>query len=262
MKQETIPVETPESPLAVTKAGAKAVKEIAAMKLPDEAIQEMTLAEKLLRIEAEMPEIQKTGQNVDKAGKVQYEFVEQQTIMHAVRPLLIKYGILVIPRVIEHKLHNKQGFDTRANAEVGKGVKVVASMEFVFINTHDREDILTIPWTAEGDDYGDKGTNKATTIAQKNMYIRLFNIADTDPDATSPAEASIASPDKPAPVDKHTIIFTMLKRLKMSPEEFEKGLKKPIEKMTNAEADDSIARMEAVIARQNAQEAAGIEAQQ
>lgn len=255
--------QTTLAPEEITKKKAELKAKLIAHPSPKEAkeIESMSLVQKLIKIELDMPEIQKTGQNKDKSGNVQYEFVEQQTIMHAVRPLLLKYGVLVIPRVDDHKLHNKQGIDSRTGNEVSKGVKVVAKMTFTFINAHQPDDRLDIPWTAEGDDYGDKGTNKATTIAQKNMYIRLFNIADTDPDQTSPAEGGLEAPEKPATADKHTVVYTMLKRLKISPADFEAKQKKPVEKMTNAEVAEAVTRMEAVIARLNAQEAAGVQPQ-
>lgn len=215
-----------------------------------EDIQKMSLVEKVLRIGEDMPEITKTGHN----DKQDYDFVEQQTIMNAVRPLLQRYRVIVVPRVVDHKLHNKQGFDTKAGQEVAKGVKVVVSMTFTFINVDDPDDKLEVPWTAEGDDWGDKGTNKATTIGQKNVYIRTFNIADTDPDAEMPEGGSVAAPAKTITPQKESTIYRMLKRLGKTVEEYEAALKKPVAKMTNQEADDAIAKMQAAIERMLASE--------
>lgn len=222
-----------------------------------ESIKKMSLTERLLMIESEIKDIKRTGQNInEKTGEVRYTFVEQQTVMNTVRPLLTKYRVIVRPQVIDHKLINRTGYDERAAAEVSRGVKVVVKMTFTFINVDKPTETEDIQWFAEGDDWGDKGTNKATTIAQKNMYIRRFNIADDDPDAVTPERAGVVTPTKTVSPDKVTIINTMLRRLKQSPADFEKRLGKDIEKMTNAEADDAIARMEAVISRKLAEEAA------
>lgn len=229
------------------KEEAKASKP-ATVQLPQFA--KLTLIEKLLHIEQEMPDIEKTGHNENQ----NYDFVEQKTIMNAVRPLLQSYGVLVIPRVTGHTLQNKQGWNIKANATTEMGVKAVVSMVFTFVNVHKPDDKLDIPWTAEGDDYGDKGTNKATTIAQKNMYIRLFNIADSDPDADTPAGGSVAAPAKTITAQKETMIYRMLKAVDLTVESYEAGLKKPVTKMTNEEADQAILKFQAAIERKRASE--------
>lgn len=225
---------------------------VASEKTEAQRITSLMLTEKLLEIEKEMPEITKTGHNENQ----NYDFVEQQTIMNTVRPLLQKYGVLVIPRVVDHSVSNKQGWNIKANAVTETGVKVVVKMVFQFINVHGDDDTLDIPWTAEGDDWGDKGTNKATTIAQKNMYIRLFNIADTDPDAETPAGGSVATPTKSITPQKQTMIYTMLEALGVTVEAYEVGLKKSVEKLTNEEADQAIAAMQAAIMRKRVSETA------
>jgi hypothetical protein len=250
-EQETLPV-APATEEAPPTPAAEAPKAAKAKASKDSAGSKLSLGEKLLKIAEEMPDIQKTGHN----DKQDYDFVEQQAIMHAVRPLLLKYGVMVIPSVVDHKLHNKQGFDAKAGQEVAKGVKVVVKMNFRFCNIADPEDILDIPWTSEGDDYGDKGTNKATTIAQKNMYIRLFNIADIDPDAETPEGGSVAAPGKVITSQKEAMIYRMLKRLGISVETYEKDvIKKAVGKLTNEEGDTAIAKMQAAIERQLASEA-------
>lgn len=243
----TVPVEVETSApaLPIAKGDSQPVKA--------KTVKTLNLGQKLIKIAEEMPDIQKTGKN-----EVQnYEFVEQQTIMHAVRPLLLKYGVIVVPTVLDHKVHNKQGFDPKAGQEVAKGVKIIVKMNFRFSDTDNPQDTLDIPWIGEGDDWGDKGTNKATTIAQKNMYIRLFNIADVDPDAESPAGGSVAAAKVITP-QKESMIYRMLKHLDVTVEKYEAELiKKPITKLTNEEADAAIAKMQALIERRLASEAQG-----
>lgn len=211
-----------------------------------EDIQSMSLVERLLHIEEDMPEIPKTGHN----EKGEYHFREAEQVVRAVRLLQNYYHVKVIPNVTDHKLHNKQGYSDKAGTEVARGVKAIVHMSFQFVNVDSPEDILNINWTAEGDDWGDKGTNKATTIAQKNMYLKLYNIGDEDPDAEVPEGGSIAAPSKLITSQKETNLYRMIRRLGMTVEEYEKALKKTVAKMTNEEADSAIAKFQAAIERQ------------
>lgn len=92
-------------------------------------------------------------------------------------PLFAKHGVVVVPRVVDAVYRD---ITSKANA---KGVSVRVTVEYDFV-APDMSGV-TMTFRAEGDDYGDKATNKAVQQAIKYGLIQMFQIAtgEVDPDA-------------------------------------------------------------------------------
>lgn len=131
----------------------------------------LNIYQKVNHIASEIGAIEKSGRN----DFNHYNFIEQAVVVATIKPLLLKYGVAIIPSVSDQKLIEKE-----------KGSKILVGTSYTVINTDDPEDRFVADWAGEGDDTLDKGTNKALTASQKYFYMKLFNISDKeDPDAES-----------------------------------------------------------------------------
>ena len=147
---------------------------------------------RIAKVIAELPAIGKDRKNEAQ----RYTFRGIDDIMAALKPLLGKHGIIIVPNVLERLV------DTRALRNGG-------SLYFTYLRV--RYDIYVPEGLAfsaevwgEGSDSGDKSTNKAMTAAYKYLVNQVFCIADAsteDGDAQSP-EVGDAPKPKPKSASK------------------------------------------------------------
>ena len=138
---------------------------------------DLTIYEKLSAIMDEVGKIEKTGKN-DTQG---YKFIEQAVVMARLRPLFVKYGLVILPQVKGTNYH-----DTPS----GKMLVAQLDMNFTLVNVDNPADRLEFSWSSEGADNGDKAINKAETAGQKYWLLKLLMISEKDdPDADSPGQS-------------------------------------------------------------------------
>ena len=132
--------------------------------------QQLNLYQKLAKITGEIGVIAKDGNNQQQ----KYKYIEYETIAGKFRELFSKYGVVLIPSMVEQE---RSAITTSRGSS---GVSTVCHFEFTVVNA-------------------DKPTNKAATAAVKYYLMRQFNISskgDEDPDSQTPEVA--AKQQKPA----------------------------------------------------------------
>lgn len=140
----------------------------------------MSIHQRLGRILAEMPAIGK-GQRNEQQG---FMFRGHDDVMNALNPLLSKYGVFFVPRVLERVT------DQRTTRQGGTMYEVNLHVEFTFYGP-DGDFVEGSTW-GEGTDSGDKSTNKAMTMALKNMLAQTFAVSTQE---ISQLDADQHSPD-------------------------------------------------------------------
>jgi len=145
--------------------------------------QQLNLYQKLAKITGEIGVIAKDGNNQQQ----KYKYIEYETIAGKFRELFSKYGVVLIPSMVEQE---RSAITTSRGSS---GVSTVCHFEFTVVNADKPDDRFVVKWQGEAADYGDKATNKAATAAVKYYLMRQFNISskgDEDPDSQTPEVAT------------------------------------------------------------------------
>lgn len=116
----------------------------------------LTLVSKLTQVMDLVAGVEKRGYNQHH----KYHFVQFNDVYEATRKMLAERNILLL----QHRV-------TRSR----EGSVTVVDWEFEF-RDGDSGEVIRIPWTSEGQDTQDKGTNKAATAARKYFLITQFQI--------------------------------------------------------------------------------------
>lgn len=159
----------------------------------DDRIAGMNLWQKLAAITGEVGIIAKDGNNESQ----KYKFIENAAVAGRLRELYGKYHVDFAPEMLERTERPLSG---------GKGQNILVKMKFTFTNADDPAQKQEAIWEGESSDYGDKGTNKAATAAEKSYQMKKFNISEKgdDPDAASIEDTptpEVAQPKKPSVAD-------------------------------------------------------------
>lgn len=112
----------------------------------------------------------------DKTVNGQYRFVSHDQVTAKVHPLLVKYGVAIIPSIDEVKQ---------------EGNRTTVKLLCVFLNSDNPSDQFTICSYGQGVDGGDKGIGKAYSYAYKYALLKTFCLEtgdDPDNDAKSTYE--------------------------------------------------------------------------
>lgn len=164
----------------------------AAMRDAAEAAAAMTVHERVGAIVAEMPAIGK-GQKNEQQG---FMYRGHDDVMNELNPLLSKYGVFFTPRVLERIT------DQRTTSRGGIMYEVNLHVEYTFYGP--RGDSFTASAWGEGTDSGDKSTNKAMTMALKNVLAQTFAVSteenaryDTDQHSDEPTQGRESARPKP-----------------------------------------------------------------
>lgn len=103
----------------------------------------------------------------DKKGGLQYTVVSHDAVTAAVRPVLLKNGVIYFPEALQW-------------AEEGKTTKV--SMNIRFQNIDDKDDFIIVPTFGYGVDPQDKGPGKAMSYAVKYAVLKTLGLETGDDD--------------------------------------------------------------------------------
>lgn len=159
----------------MTKANAEKKKEI--------DTRPTNIHEALLMVYEQVGYVEKTGK-MDYGSK--YSYASESDLIHALRPAIVKAGVLVYPLNIE-----------TLDQSDGKG-----KVKYTFRFQHAHSDTyIDVPAIGEGVDKGDKASYKAATGAMKYALRQTF-VMETgdDPDETSSEEiAKYRQPLTPKP---------------------------------------------------------------
>lgn len=135
--------------------------------------------ERVLAILDELPAIGKDQRNQQQG----FMFRGHDDILNALNPLLAKHGVFVVPDVIERIVAQRQ------TQRGGVMYEVNLHVAFRFYGV-DGDHVEASTW-GEGTDTGDKATNKAMTMAFKNVLNQTFAISSAefkDADGETPEE--------------------------------------------------------------------------
>lgn len=144
---------------------------------------ELTIFQRMIHVINELPAIGKTQRNREQG----FMFRGHDDVMNALNPLLAKWGVFVVPDVLERETNTRQTSRGSTMYEVNLHVR------FTFYGA--AGDSFTASGWGEGTDMGDKATNKAMTGAMKYVIAQTFALAtaetsDADSDHTSPEETT------------------------------------------------------------------------
>ncbi|CAK8737092.1 hypothetical protein SODG_000813 [Sodalis praecaptivus] len=109
--------------------------------------------------------IKKEGKNSQQGFK--FRGIDQ--VYTALAPVLAKYGLVILPRIVERTMTE------RATRQGGVLFYVTVKAEFDFVATED-DSKHTVTTYGEAMDSGDKATNKAMSIAYKYAAFQAFCI--------------------------------------------------------------------------------------
>lgn len=139
-----------------------------------------SLAGKLVSVMSELGPIQKTGWN----NFHRYHYLKEDDIVNAVRPLLTKHGVAIIPNVLEEHVSE------RPTAKGGSEVLSRLRVEYTFVDIESGEQLPVVS-VGHGSDPGDKAAYKALTGALKYALRQLFMISEggEDPEADEVGDA-------------------------------------------------------------------------
>jgi hypothetical protein len=115
-------------------------------------------------------------QKGEKTVNGQYRFASHDQVTAAIHPLLVKYGVLVIPTIDEIRQ---------------EGNRTVVKLCVVFKDSEKPENCFSSTWYGYGVDPGDKGPGKAVSYAYKYALLKTFALEtgdDPDDDAKSTYE--------------------------------------------------------------------------
>jgi ERF superfamily len=192
MARARAPVAEPEPPPAAEPAepGPETQADDAEPQEPSQPLAELTVQvgsihERMAAILAELPAIGKDTRNEQQ----QFMYRSHDDVLNALNPLLAKYGVYVVPEVLERIPDRRE----TARGSVMYEVNLLVRYSFI---ASDGSWIAGSAW-GEGTDSGDKATNKAMTMAFKNVLAQSFAVSTQeaqayDADGTSPEETVAA----------------------------------------------------------------------
>jgi hypothetical protein len=122
-------------------------------------------------ISAIMKEVDAIGKT--KTNQTQnFKYRSIDDFYNALSPLMSKYGVFSIPKVIQHSS------ETRKSAKGGDLNYRFVLVEFTFAASDGSSIVATV--TGEAMDSGDKGFNKALAIAHKYALMQVFAVPTED----------------------------------------------------------------------------------
>ncbi|AUU15489.1 TPA: ERF family protein [Proteus mirabilis] len=111
-------------------------------------------------------------------------------VYNALAPALVKHGLLILPRIIERTVTERQ---TQRGSLL---FYVVVKAEFEFVSVEDGSKHTVVTY-GEAMDSGDKATNKAMSIAYKYAAFQTFCIPTEETAIDADAEVHNVAPRTP-----------------------------------------------------------------
>jgi hypothetical protein len=145
---------------------------------------EKTIYQRMFEIMKEVEYIQK-GDKIAEIGAQKYRFVSHDQVTAAIRPALIKHGVLTIPTI--------RSFSQDGN-------RTIVNLSVRFVNCDNPSDFVEIESLGYGVDSQDKGPGKAVSYAYKYAILKAFCIeTGDDPDNDQKTEFKPSPKSSPKP---------------------------------------------------------------
>lgn len=149
----------------------------------------MNIYQRIHAVSDEIGTIAKRGKNKFH----NYDYATEADFVHALRPLLKKYGLVIIPSVGKPTIQSigEKG-DMLATAEV----------QFTIVNIDNPSETAVATVLGQGTDKTDKAVYKLMTGAKKYFAALTFFVAtgdDPEDDGPNPNRRSVSAKSKPAP---------------------------------------------------------------
>ncbi len=123
---------------------------------------EKNVYQRIHAVTQEMPTVAKDGHNAFH----KYDYATEASFVHALRPLLFKHGLVIIPSVA-------------SIPQVENGLTSI-TMKFTIVNIDKPEERVDLLVPGQGQDKGDKGVYKSITGAKKYFIALAFMVATGD----------------------------------------------------------------------------------
>ena len=149
----------------------------------------MNVYECIAAVSADLAQV---GISKDRSNQQQnYKFRGIDDVYNALAPLLAKYGLVIIPRILSRVVVE------RVTQKGGVLFNVTVEAEFDFVSAKDGSKVTARSF-GEAMDSADKATNKAMSAAYKYTAFQTFCIpteGDNDADAQTPEPSAPKPPD-------------------------------------------------------------------
>ena len=132
----------------------------------------MSIYQRILAVSAEL--VGKLEPDKYNAGQ-KYWYISADKALEAVGKAMVKHGLVLIPRIVSHRIAQVEYVDSYNNNKI----RYDAEVDFEFVLTDsDGESLEPLTWTGVGNDYAvpDKAMYKAITSGHKYFYMKLYNI--------------------------------------------------------------------------------------
>lgn len=144
----------------------------------------LTIHQRMVMILGRLPAIGKDARNQQQ----NFMYRSHDAVLNALNPLLAEHGVFVVPNVLDR-------LEAQRTTKSGSVMyEVNLHVEYTFWGARG-DSVVASAW-GEGTDSGDKSTNKAMTMAFKNVIAQAFAVSTADTiDADSlGAEETVAKP--------------------------------------------------------------------
>ncbi len=164
--------------------------------------QEVTVVDATPKVYAAIAAVQKGFSEMglgkkDRNDFHKYDFRGIDALMIALSPLLVKHGLIILPRGVARTSEERRTNEGKAS------FRVTLDIDYSIICVEDATLVTVGPFYGEAMDTSDKATNKAMSFAYKYMAFQTFCIPITgqdEGDNDSPeVAASVAGSDTPPP---------------------------------------------------------------
>lgn len=158
--------------------------------MPDgKAAKDRNVYQRLVAVMDEVGRVAMAGTAPKEAGG--YRYVRHDDVTAAVRPALVRHGVLVVPTVASHERD---------------GNMTVLVVDVSFVNADEPEDRVVVRHVGYGIDRQDKGPGKAMSYAVKYALLKVLSLetgddpeaeaVDHEPAHRRPARAAVETPDE------------------------------------------------------------------
>jgi hypothetical protein len=141
----------------------------------------MNLYQKLLKISEKVKYIKRD----EKHSGINFRPLSRQSVVKVVRQELIDQGVCIVPGKVQNLIITP--FKTTKGAEM---LLTTIAQEYIIFNADKPEENFVCSIPGSGGDNQDKGSGKAFTYTEKQLFINLFHIETGDEDAPEEVEES------------------------------------------------------------------------
>lgn len=128
-----------------------------------------------------------SGGGEEGGAGIKYAYRGVDQVATELQPLLGEYGVVIVPRIGSHEID-----------QIEVGGKPWTShrvmVHWTIYGPGGVDDHIEATTLGEGRDNSDKGVNKATTAAYKNLLLRMFSIGDPAEDPDNERHETSAAP--------------------------------------------------------------------